>query len=112
MAINDLYRLTFVDTAGGERVACIEGEVDMASAPAIQQAVAATPGGAVALDMADVEFIDSAGIRMLIELARSTDDSNAPLRLIAPEGSVVRRMVELTGIGQLFSLADRPGPNL
>jgi anti-sigma B factor antagonist len=101
----DIYRLTLTENDAGATVARIEGEIDMASAPAIGEAVGTSiDRGPTVLDMTDVEFIDSAGIRMLVELARRAGPEPSPLPLVAPRGSIVRRMVELTGIEELFTL--------
>jgi anti-sigma B factor antagonist len=104
-SISDIYQLTLSENDAGATVARIEGEIDMASAPAIGATVGtAIDRGPTVLDMTDVEFIDSAGIRMLVELARRAGPEPSPLPLVAPPGSIVRRMVELTGIEELFTI--------
>ena len=52
-----------VDT--GETMVTVIGEIDLATAPAVQKAVSRLKGWVV-LDLRKVEFMDSTGIRMLI----------------------------------------------
>lgn len=96
---------------GGAAVARVEGEIDLASASAIGAELAsACADGALAVDMSDVRFIDSAGVRMLVDLAREVaGERTPPLTLVAPSGSAVRRMLELTGIEPLFTVVEAAG---
>ena len=105
--MTDIYRLTFEDGPAGVTIARVEGEIDLASAPGLGAALAsALEAGDTALDLSDVAFIDSAGVRMLVELAKN--DGRGPVAVIAPPGSTARRMIELTAIESLFRLLDGP----
>lgn len=104
--MSDIYRLSLTENPDGEVVARVEGEIDMATAPAVGSKVAKSiDEGPVVLDMTRVEFIDSAGIRMMVEMARRAEDRGHKLRLVAPRGCIVHRMVELTGIERLFVMS-------
>lgn len=110
--MKEIYRLHLEANEDGVTVARVEGEIDMATAPAVGSEVARSiDEGPVVLDMERVEFIDSAGIRMMVEMARRSEDRGRKLRLIAPRGCIVHRMVELTGIGQLFVTDPGPAPS-
>jgi anti-sigma B factor antagonist len=59
-----------VDVSDGSRLITVFGEVDMASAPAVGQALQEAEVSAatsVVLDLSGVTFLDSAGIRVLLE---------------------------------------------
>lgn len=104
--MGEIYRLKLDKNPDGVTVARVEGEIDMASAPAVGSEVARSiDEGPVVLDMQGVEFVDSAGIRMMVEMARRAEDRGWKLPLVAPRGCIVHRMVELTGIGQLFVMS-------
>ncbi|MEW6583183.1 MAG: STAS domain-containing protein [Actinomycetota bacterium] len=105
--MSEIYRLSVVEGPGGAAVARIEGEIDLASAPTIGADLAAQIGrGVQAIDLTDVEFIDSAGVRMLVELARAAQEDRPLIAIVAPVGSTARRMLELTGIEPLFTVLD------
>ena len=65
----------------------------MASAPALSRAVDALPFGQVTLDLREVEFIDSAGIRELALLCRPGPPT--AVRLLVEPGSHVERVLEI-----------------
>jgi hypothetical protein len=86
----DLHRVERDDDDGGTRMR-LTGEVDAANAGAVEddlRRVAAT--GATTVDLADLEFIDSAGLAVLDRLG-----SELGLIYIAEPGSFARRAVEI-----------------
>lgn len=78
----------------GAAVIRLRGELDLAGAPRLAEAVReqARDGEPVVLDMSEVTFIDSTGVRTLLDAARAVD---VPLALLAPSHRVVR-VLELT----------------
>ena len=45
----------------------LRGELDAHAAPSLVRAMSALPPGAVIVDLADVSFVDSSGLRVLLE---------------------------------------------
>lgn len=90
------------------------GELDLAGAPALSEAVAraAADGGSgrpLVLDMRDVSFIDSTGVRTLLEAAQSVGGS---LALLAPSPAVTR-VLDLTRLrGRFVEVAGLDDPAL
>jgi anti-anti-sigma factor len=83
-------------------------ELDMSSAPAIGaeviqhvQAAAAQP--TVTLDLADVAFVDSSGLRMLLEVRAATEAAQGALRCINAQPNVVRT-ISMVGLQQALGL--------
>ncbi|HEX9375740.1 MAG TPA: STAS domain-containing protein [Actinomycetota bacterium] len=73
------------------------GEIDAATSPLLREAVVpplATGWVDLDLDMAGVTFVDSQGLRVLIEVARSAR-GRLTLRGVRPP---VRRLFDLTGV--------------
>jgi anti-anti-sigma factor len=78
----------------------LRGELDLATAGRLQQALA-EGGDDVLLDLRGLTFMDSTGVRALLEAA----ENGAPgLRIIAPETGEVRVTIEETGIAPLLPL--------
>ena len=93
---------------GIERVS-IAGEIDMATAPQITDAVQnaiATEAAQVLLDLVEVTFLDSTGIRTLLFAHRDAGEQGVLLRVDPGHG--VMRVLELTGV--LEVLRDGPAP--
>ena len=92
------------DESGATRVV-LRGELDLATAPRLEQALA-DAGADVLLDLRGLTFMDSTGVRLLLEAA----ESHRPgLRIIAPADGEVRMTIEETGIAPLLPLVDPDG---
>ncbi len=86
----------------GSTVVVVEGEIDLATAPAVEKALRkAAAEGISVVDLTGVAFIDSTGLRALL-----TAHSNAggSLKMIVAEGPVTK-LFEITGVNQVFDLA-------
>jgi anti-anti-sigma factor len=80
----------------------VDGDLDEAAAPALAsqlRAIAAERGGAMRLDLTEVRHIGSAGVRMLVELDADLRRAGGRLEVMAPPGTIARRVIELTRVG-------------
>jgi anti-anti-sigma factor len=78
------------------------GEIDLDSADRLTAAVVQTPGRVV-LSLEDVTFIDSSGLRGLLQAQRTLQDRGDDLVLRRP-AAVVRRLLEITGLLDEFTI--------
>lgn len=85
------------------------GDLDVTRSPALLEDVQALVRGAsgLVLDLADVGFFDSAGVRLVDRLARECDRAGAAFRVVAPPGSRCRRLLELVGMAGPLAVDDR-----
>lgn len=83
----------------------VAGDVDLAAADRLLAAVAPLirPRAEVAVDCAQVRFLDSAGLRALLELNRKAQEAGGTLVLEAPSAAVAR-LLELAGVADLFTV--------
>lgn len=93
----------------------VSGEIDVASAPRLEEHLERelSAGRDVELDLAQVSFIDSSGIRVLIGASRGSAEGGGAFALCEPLPDQVRRVLELTGVLAQLALtpsadADRP----
>lgn len=98
-----------VDAADGAVTLTPEGELDIATAPRLGQAVSehAADGTVVTIDLAQVAFLDSTGLSVLIRARRDAQASGRPLEIVNPTASA-RRLFELTGTTGFLLDADGP----
>lgn len=84
----------------GVRVLCGTGELDAVTAPPLLATVGALVEGAggVVLDLREVSFLDSSGVRLVDRLARECARRGARLRVVAPHGVPARRVLEIVGL--------------
>jgi len=83
----------------------LKGELDMAGGESLVRrvtALAATTSGAIEIDMGEVGFIDSSGVRALLRLHEAAVSSGRPMRVrnLSPD---VRRLLDLIGVTELLT---------
>jgi anti-sigma B factor antagonist len=82
----------------------LRGELDIATVDRVRTALADQAGAsatAVVVDLHDLTFIDSSGVRLLLEL-NAPAGGRPPVRFTRPS-PVATRLLELTGVGDLLS---------
>ena len=92
----------------GAHVAVIDGRLDLRSAPELKDqgtAALAASGGTIVLDMAEVEFIDSSGLGVLIGLQREAQRLSGRMAIVQPRGSA-SQIFALTRTESFFTLVD------
>ena len=88
------------DSADTARIALF-GEIDMANADEVEQQILGAIDNqltAVTIDLSGLAYIDSAGIRVLFTLANRLAILQIALRLVVPERSPVRKVIDLSGM--------------
>jgi anti-sigma B factor antagonist len=92
----------------GSLLVSISGEFDLGATPEFERVVSELTGGglrAVEIDLRRVTFIDSTGLRMLVDVERVARERELPLRIVRG-GSAVERVLQLTGLDQVLPLVD------
>jgi anti-anti-sigma factor len=95
-----------IDIAGDGAIV-VHGDIDMAGGPLLESSILQRePDSPVVIDLADVFFIDSSGLRSLLDAARRARarDTDVVLRSIGPE---VARLLEITGTTGQFVIEGR-----
>jgi anti-anti-sigma factor len=91
-------QLEISTTATGWKLA---GEIDAHTAPDLATAMAQLPVGDVVVDVAEVSFMDSSGLRVLIDVAARAREAGGELIIAHPTPGITR-LVEISGLnGQL-----------
>jgi anti-sigma B factor antagonist len=103
--------LEFIQLQVGHRtVLAASGEIDMATAPALVEAAAAVlASGAldVWLDLSEVTFMDSTGVKVLLDTRGALSGTGRSFAVICPPGPV-RRVLGIAGVeGDLPLFTDR-----
>jgi anti-anti-sigma factor len=82
----------------GAHVVRFTGDIDVATAPALQRAVLGATAGArhVVLDLSDVAWLDSTGLRLLDDVARHHHGRDATVRVLAPPDVPARYTLDLS----------------
>jgi anti-anti-sigma factor len=101
----ELARVT-VERRGATAVARLTGEVDLSNAAVVEEQVTRGLAGAagLALDLAGLSYLDSAGLALLSRLARLLSGTDTRLRLVVPPGAVVRRTLVISGLTEAIEV--------
>jgi anti-anti-sigma factor len=92
-----------VDTSGAF---VVHGDIDIAGGPTLESYVMRSEDGApIVLDLRDVAFIDSSGLRTLLTATRWARQRNTSVRL-RNVGAAVRRMLDITGTSGQFEIEE------
>ena len=87
-----------IEDRDGVVIAQVTGELDIAGASTTGDAIASavpTSARGLIVDFSQLEFIDSSGVAMLFNLARRLNGRRQQLRVVAPEGGPVTRVLEI-----------------
>jgi anti-anti-sigma factor len=96
-----------VSALDGERGLRLQGELDMATAPLLAEALAGMAGdGRPRLDLSELVFMDSSGLHVIVDFARR-ENGDGPVILdgVSP---LVLRMFEIANITDYPHLEIRP----
>jgi len=88
------------------RIAVV-GEVDLANAASVEEQIVAAITNqvtSVSVDLGEVGYIDSVGLRIFFSLAPRLAGLQIALELVAPVGSPARRVAEVSGLASLVPL--------
>ena len=94
-----------IEQRGGASVVVPTGELDLATAPALESALARAFQEAteqVVLDLRELEFIDSSGLRTLLTARRQAEDARRSFSLVAGHRGL-ERTLEIAGVHKVFS---------
>ena len=94
------FDLTVTRDEGGMTRLTLRGELDLGSAAELEQALAEA-GSDVLLDLRGLTFMDSTGVRVLLETAERLGPG---LRIVPPASGEARVTIEQTGIAPLLPL--------
>jgi anti-anti-sigma factor len=86
----------------------VTGELDLSTVERWEKNVEAVGRDAsfVVLDLSEVGFVDSAGVRSLFRLARDTASRGTRLLIVAPRGGAVRRLLDILAIRSLTPVCE------
>ena len=103
------FAATRYEEKDGTQIVSAAGEVDLSSAPRLanllgkarRQAGGYSPP--MVVDLSEVEFMDTAGLEVLLEEWNSSRQLDRRMCLVASEGPTTR-LLEVTGLSELFDL--------
>ena len=91
-------------------VARLCGEVDLSNVDDLTLVIEAAVSNAalgLVLDLSDVTYLDSTGLRLIFRLSRRLLDRQQQLRLVVPPEARILPVLRLGGVPDVVSMSDR-----
>ena len=97
-------------------VACLDGDLDLASTEAVrQQLLTCAPEAtcrALVVDMRPVAFVDSQGLNMLVLLRRELEGRGQQLFVVVSDSTFLDKVLRVAQVGEILSIHRRVGDAL
>jgi anti-anti-sigma factor len=102
------FSVTVADDAGGRTVVAVRGELDLATAPQLEDALLPPlrAGATAALDLRGLEFMDSTGVRVIVAAHLAATESGGALQVCAIADGPIARVLEISGLDAVLDLVD------
>jgi anti-anti-sigma factor len=100
-----------VQETDGRVLVTPRGELDMASAPELEEIIIPRVEGRewIVLDLRTLDFIDSSGLRVVVGAHRAAEEHGGRFSCVrGATGSTVHRIVEIAGIDGVIEMVDEP----
>ena len=91
----------------GVPIAGVSGEIDLTNVAELGERIArAVPNGVPGLvvDLERTSFLDSAGLRLLFQLARRLERRGQQLRIAVPDDAVIRKALDVAEVPRVANL--------
>lgn len=89
---------------GSDIIASVAGDVDISNsvelALRLEAAARNTGGGILTVDLSDLNYMDSSGLRALLRVR----NAHPGMRLIVRSGTLVARLINVSGFSDLFEV--------
>src|SRR4051812_34787922 len=97
-----------IDMVGADVLVWARGELDLASAPRLREAMLDVLAGrndafTITLDVSGIEFVDSSGLGVLVAVLKRMRFVGGDLVIRAPSRSL-RKLLGLTGLDKVFTV--------
>jgi anti-sigma B factor antagonist len=102
--VDDLAQIA-IEQHGDVAVAHVGGEIDISNvAPARRELAAGVPDSArgLVVDLSDAAHLDSSGVYLLFELARTLESRSQRICVVAPPTSPSTRVLFITGFDKIM----------
>jgi anti-sigma B factor antagonist len=86
------------------------GELDLSNRDALEEAISAARAKqpeALVLDLTALTFMDSSGLRILLDTWNEAQLSERRLTLVVPKDGLVRRVLEVSGCNGVLPIVDQ-----
>ena len=99
-----------LDTIEDVPVARLDGDIDISNAQDLGDALAASVSShalGLVVDLSELDYLDSAGVHLLLDLAGRLRTRRQELRVVAPADAPLRTVLDITAVDKRVPLHER-----
>jgi anti-anti-sigma factor len=106
--MNDQLVSIQLERANGSLLVRLSGEIDLSNSDQLQQQLESAIEGSdlVVIDLTEIEYLDSQGLRLIKQLCNQVDRDGSELRLVAPPDSIARQVLEMARMSDYVEIRD------
>ena len=106
--MTDPRPLMQTDGEDGRVVVRLSGEIDLSNVDGLEARIdeAISDVREVVIDLTAIDFIDSRGLRLLKRVSTSVGGRDGTLLVVAPQSSIARSVLDMTGMSQELVVRD------
>ena len=92
----------------GRVVVRLSGEIDLSNVESLESQIERAIGNVrdVVIDLTAIDFIDSAGLRLLKRISAAVSGRSASFAVVAPSKSIARSVIDVTRMGDELAVRD------
>jgi anti-sigma B factor antagonist len=95
-----------LETRPGTAVVRVNGELDMATTPELEEVVSSVDlGGKLIIDLTECGFLDSSAVRVLVSAARASDETGGTIAVVASDPGILR-VLEIAAVDTMLPVHD------
>jgi anti-sigma B factor antagonist len=98
-----------LEESDGTLIVHLSGEIDLSNADQVHNELesAVKDRARVVVDLAELRYLDSQGLRLIKQLSDRVQRSGGKLELIAPAGTFVRQVFDMARMSHSIQIRDR-----
>jgi len=102
VAMSDEFDVTVETAPDGALVMRVTGDLDLATSPRFEDTLSSAPAAShVVIDLTGCTFLDSSGVRVLVQAARNIPEGRRRVDLVTANAGILR-VLEITGVDRMM----------
>ena len=94
--------------SNGSLLMRLSGEIDLSNSRQLHQQLESVVEGwsRVVIDLAEIKYLDSQGLRLIKQLCNKVDNDGTELQLVAPPDGFARQVLEMARMSDYVEIRD------
>ena len=106
--MSDQFVSVQFERSNGSLLMRLSGEIDLSNSRQLHQQLESVVEGwsRVVIDLAEIKYLDSQGLRLIKQLCNKVDNDGTELQLVAPPDGFARQVLEMARMSDYVEIRD------